>query len=514
METKIRKIDKNKIDEKIIEEAAEILREGGLVAFPTETVYGLGADALQEEAARKTYAAKGRPSDNPLIVHIADYDDLRKIAVNIPAETDMLAAHFWPGPLTMIFEKSPIVPYGTTGGLDTVAVRMPEDPVAAALIRATGGFISAPSANTSGRPSPTTAGHVEEDLGGKIDMILDGGTVDIGLESTILDMTVSPPMILRPGAITAEMFEKVIGPVDVDETLISPDSVQAPKAPGMKYRHYAPKARLIIVEGDLREEILAIRQLAYAAHREGRNVGIIATSETLPFYNYGIVKNVGTRENEKTIARGLYSVLREFDEECVDTIYSESFAVQGIGKAIMNRLEKAAGHMTVSAADIVRCQKYRRILFVSGTDSARGPMAAELLRNCDLKQEYVIGSVGMVVLFPEPVNQKAEAIMKSAGMSLAEHSSKPFDTEEVRDDTLILAISESVKEKLSAECGEKENIRTLNEFAGDDTDIPDPYGKPLTEYGACFEILKKLTQKAADRLNALVEDEKWQGKQW
>ena len=168
METKIRKIDKNKIDEKIIEEAAEILREGGLVAFPTETVYGLGADALQEEAARKTYAAKGRPSDNPLIVHIADYDDLRKIAVNIPAETDMLAAHFWPGPLTMIFEKSPIVPYGTTGGLDTVAVRMPEDPVAAALIRATGGFISAPSANTSGRPSPTTAGHVEEDLGGKI----------------------------------------------------------------------------------------------------------------------------------------------------------------------------------------------------------------------------------------------------------------------------------------------------------------------------------------------------------
>ena len=298
---------------------------------------------FRRRAARKTYAAKGRPSDNPLIVHIADYNDLRKIAVNIPAETDMLAAHFWPGPLTMIFEKSPIVPYGTTGGLDTVAVRMPEDPVAAALIRAAGGFVSAPSANTSGRPSPTTAGHVEEDLGGKIDMILDGGTVDIGLESTILDMTVSPPMILRPGAITAEMFEKVIGPVDVDETLMSPDSVQAPKAPGMKYRHYAPKARLIIVEGDLREEILAIRQLAYAAHREGRNVGIIATSETLPFYNYGIVKNVGTRENEKTIARGLYSVLREFDEECVDTIYSESFAVQGIGKAIMNRLEKAAG---------------------------------------------------------------------------------------------------------------------------------------------------------------------------
>ena len=175
MKTKIRKIDKNQIDETIIQEAGEILKEGGLVAFPTETVYGLGADALKEQAALKTYAAKGRPSDNPLIVHIAEYEDLKRIAVNIPAETDILAAHFWPGPLTMIFEKSPSVPYGTTGGLDTVAVRMPSDPVAQALIRAAGGFVSAPSANTSGRPSPTTAEHVAEDLDGKIDMILDGG---------------------------------------------------------------------------------------------------------------------------------------------------------------------------------------------------------------------------------------------------------------------------------------------------------------------------------------------------
>ena len=274
METKIIKIDKNQINEEVIKEAGALLREGKLVAFPTETVYGLGADALQEEAAKRTYEAKGRPSDNPLIVHIADYDDLKKIAINIPPETDLLAAHFWPGPLTMIFQKSDIVPYGTTGGLDTVAVRMPVDPIAQALIREAGGFVSAPSANTSGRPSPTTAQHVEEDLNGKIDMILDGGTVDIGLESTILDMTVSPPMILRPGAITEEMFEKVIGPVNVDQTLLSENSTQAPKAPGMKYRHYAPKAKLMIVEGDLREEILAIRQLAYEADRKGHPVGI------------------------------------------------------------------------------------------------------------------------------------------------------------------------------------------------------------------------------------------------
>lgn len=506
METKIRKIDKNQIDEEIIREAGALLKEGKLVAFPTETVYGLGADALQEEAARKTYEAKGRPSDNPLIVHIADYEDLRKIAVHIPAETAILAAHFWPGPLTMIFEKSDAVPYGTTGGLDTVAVRMPEDPVAQALIRAAGGFVSAPSANISGRPSPTTADHVREDLGGKIDMILDGGEVDIGLESTILDMTVTPPMILRPGAITAEMFEEVIGPVSVDETLLGDESDKAPKAPGMKYRHYAPRAKLIIIEGDLRKEILAIRQLSYEAHREGRTVGIIATGETLPFYNYGIVKNIGTRENEKTIARNLYKVLREFDGEDVETIYSESFAVQGMGKAIMNRLEKAAGHLRLSAAAIVKEQKYRRITFVSGSDTARGPMAAELLRRQELKQEYVIDSRGTVVLFPEPANQKAEAIMKSAHMTLESHVSRQFDEENLQEDTLVLTIDESQKARLLSEYGQKGNIYTLNEFVGDDIQIPEPYGKPLTAYGECFEVLDRLTGELADKLNSLVED--------
>ena len=507
METIIEKIDKNQIGKEVIAKAGEILRRGGLVAFPTETVYGLGADALQEAAAKRTYEAKGRPSDNPLIVHIADYEDLKKVAVNIPAETDILAAHFWPGPLTMIFEKSGVVPYGTTGGLDTVAVRMPADPVARAVIRAAGGFVSAPSANTSGRPSPTTAGHVAEDLAGKIDMILDAGEVDIGLESTILDMTVDPPMILRPGAITAEMFEAVIGEVGVDETLLGDESNKAPKAPGMKYRHYAPKAQLIIVEGDLREEILAIRQLAYAAHRQGRKIGVIATNETVSFYNYGTVRNIGTRENEKTIARNLYRVLREFDEEDVEAIYSESFAVQGIGRAIMNRLEKAAGHTRVSASAVVKKQRYRRITFVSGSDSARGPMAAEILRHLDLKQEYVIDSRGMVVLFPEPANQKAEAIMKSARMTLADHTSRQFDEGNLQDDTLILTIDESEKNKIISEYGEHENVYTLNEFIGDTTAIPDPYGQPLAAYGKCYEVLNGLVIKLAEKINSFAEEE-------
>ena len=347
MRTIIEKIDKNKINTDIIREAGRILREGGLVAFPTETVYGLGADALNEHAAQKIYAAKGRPSDNPLIIHITNMDDLAKITSFIPEAAKVIADKYWPGPLTMIFDKSGIVPYGTTGGLDTVAVRMPSHEIAREVIDAGGGYIAAPSANTSGRPSPTTALHVEEDMTGKIDMIIDGGPVDIGVESTILDMTVVPPMILRPGAITREMLTELIGEVSVDKTLITPDSKKAPKAPGMKYRHYAPKAELTIVEGEIKEVIAKINSLAAEKLEEGLKVGIIGTEETVECYPAGDVKSIGTREDEATIAGSLYGILREFDNDGVDYIYSEAFATGGIGSAIMNRLLKAAGHHVI-----------------------------------------------------------------------------------------------------------------------------------------------------------------------
>ena len=347
MRTIIEKIDKNKINTDIIREAGRILREGGLVAFPTETVYGLGADALNEHAAQKIYAAKGRPSDNPLIIHITNMDDLAKITSFIPEAAKVIADKYWPGPLTMIFDKSGIVPYGTTGGLDTVAVRMPSHEIAREVIDAGGGYIAAPSANTSGRPSPTTALHVEEDMTGKIDMIIDGGSVDIGVESTILDMTVVPPMLLRPGAITREMLTELIGEVSVDKTLITPDSKKTPKAPGMKYRHYAPKAELTIVEGEIKEVIAKINSLAAEKLEEGLKVGIIGTEETVECYPAGDVKSIGTREDEATIAGSLYGILREFDNDGVDYIYSEAFATGGIGSAIMNRLLKAAGHHVI-----------------------------------------------------------------------------------------------------------------------------------------------------------------------
>lgn len=505
MKTIIEKIDEKKIDMGIMQKAGDILKKGGLVAFPTETVYGLGANALNEEAAKKTYEAKGRPSDNPLIVHIADMQALEDIAVNIPEEVEELAYHFWPGPLTLILEKNSIVPYGTTGGLDTVAVRMPSNLIARELILASGGYVSAPSANTSGRPSPTTADHVCQDLDGKIDMILDGGKVEIGLESTILDMTVDPPMILRPGAITLDMLEKVLDDVSVDQTILGSESQIPPKAPGMKYRHYAPKAKLSIVEGTIREEILAIRQIAYEAeHHDGKKVGIIASNETIGFYTHGLVKNIGMRENEKTIAKNLYAVLREFDDEEIEEIYSESFSQQGIGKAIMNRLEKAAGHARISASAVVKQQKYHRIVFVSGTDTCRGPMAAEILRKKELEQEYVIDSRGMVVLFPEPANQKAEAVMKSMQMTLEGHTAASISESDIGEDILILTFEEKYKEKIISEYGDHSNVFTLYEFIGECSEVGDPYGKPLQSYGECLEKIAELMNKLSKVLNSFT----------
>ena len=335
------------LDEAAIARGGEILKQGGLVAFPTETVYGLGGNALDPMASKKIYAAKGRPSDNPLIVHIARIEDLAPIVKAVPEKAKILAEKFWPGPLTMIFEKSDLVPLETTGGLESVAVRFPSDPIAAALIKAAGGYVAAPSANTSGRPSPTTAQHVEEDLGDAIDMIIDGGAVGIGLESTIVDFTEDVPVVLRPGYISLEMLQEVLGDVRMDKGLIKPDSNIRPKAPGMKYRHYAPKADLTIVEGDTEAVIQAINEFVEKDQVEGLQSGVIATEETISRYPNGIVKCIGSREAEETIAHNLYEVLREFDQCQVGRIYSEAFYTPRMGQAIMNRLLKAAGHKVI-----------------------------------------------------------------------------------------------------------------------------------------------------------------------
>ncbi len=352
MNTKIVRVDENNIEEQV-ERAGEVLRAGGLVAIPTETVYGLGADARNEGAAAKTYEAKGRPSDNPLIVHISRREAIDEIAVHISEKARKVAKEFWPGPLTVILEKNEQVPFGTTGGLSTVAVRMPDHEVALKVIEAGGGFVSAPSANSSGRPSPTTATHVYEDLSGKIDMIVDGGAVEIGVESTILDMTVEPPMILRPGSITKEMIEEIIGEVAVDQAIISADSKLTPKAPGMKYRHYAPKGKLTIIEGSDEDVVCAIERLCKKREIENFRVGVIATQENIEKYKLGVIRCIGTKKNGEMIAKNLYKILRSFDEEDIQFIYSESFPTDGIGKAVMNRLMKAAGQDVLKAKKVL-----------------------------------------------------------------------------------------------------------------------------------------------------------------
>lgn len=346
MQTIIKKVDENCIDLQIMKEAGELLKAGALVAFPTETVYGLGANALDEKAAAKIYAAKGRPSDNPLIVHIADMEKLENITEEIPEAAMKLAEKFWPGPLTMVMKKSAAVPLGTTGGLSTVAVRMPSHPIALEMIRHGGGYIAAPSANTSGRPSPTLASHVADDMDGIIPMILDGGPVGIGIESTIVDLTEEIPTILRPGFITKEMLEEVVGEVQIDKGLEA-DAKTPPKAPGMKYRHYAPKAELVIVEGAREAVIEKINALVKEKEAQGMIAGIIGTEETILRYPAGIVKSIGTRNDELSISSHLYSILREFDESDAQVIYSESFEEGAMGSAIMNRLLKAAGHKII-----------------------------------------------------------------------------------------------------------------------------------------------------------------------
>lgn len=347
METKVFVARDNYIKDEELKEASAVIRSGGLVAFPTETVYGLGGDATNPEASRKIYAAKGRPSDNPLIVHIADFSQLRNIVAEVPQEAEKLAEAFWPGPLTMILRKNDVIPYETTGGLDTVAIRMPSHPVARAFLQDSGCMIAAPSANTSGRPSPTTAQHVWEDLHGKIEILLDGGPVGIGIESTIVDLSEERPMILRPGFITQEMLSAVLGDVGVDPGLASENSKQPPKAPGMRYRHYAPKADLTLVEGTMEEVISKINALTREAQAMGKSVGVLATEENKDCYVADHVIVIGQRQDEAEIARHLFDVLRQFDDLQVDLIYSESFVAAGVGQAIMNRLLKAAGHKRI-----------------------------------------------------------------------------------------------------------------------------------------------------------------------
>ncbi|MCD7947371.1 MAG: threonylcarbamoyl-AMP synthase [Oscillospiraceae bacterium] len=328
--------------------AADILRGGGVLAIPTETVYGLAADGFQPQAVEKIFEAKGRPQDNPLILHIPDPDWLGRCCAEIPDVAYTLAARFWPGPLTLILKRRADVPDVVTGGLGTVGVRCPDHPLARALILRADTPLAAPSANRSGRPSPTTAAHVLEDLGGRIDGVLDGGACSVGVESTILDLTVSPPCLLRPGGVSLEALRDCIGAITVDDAVYRPmEEGEHPRAPGMQYRHYAPVAPVTVVRGP------PTRAAGYILAHAPPGAGVIAFDEWAGAFAGYTVRTLGPRADGAAQARGLFAALRAFDHTTVTEIWAMCPDERGVGLAVANRLRKAAGFHIIDAEESV-----------------------------------------------------------------------------------------------------------------------------------------------------------------
>jgi L-threonylcarbamoyladenylate synthase len=351
MKTLVLRVDPEHPDPEKVELAARKLREGGLVAFPTETVYGLGADALNPRAVLSLFEAKRRPLDNPPIVHVGEREEIHALTKEVPPEAEELVKRFWPGPLTLVLKKSPSVPSVTTCGLETIALRMPRHEVALALIRRSQTPVAAPSANLAGRPSPTRAEHVLQDLEGRIDLILDGGPTQVGVESTVLDLTVDPPQILRPGGTPPEALEEVLGRVTLHPSAVAEREVEVEKArsPGMKHRHYAPNAELLVVEGEPSAVAEKMAELAGELRRQGKRVGILATQETLLRCPAEVASSLGSRDNLEEVARRLFGALRELEAKGVEVILAEGVPLRGLGVAVMNRLRKASGYRIVKA---------------------------------------------------------------------------------------------------------------------------------------------------------------------
>lgn len=344
MKTKVAIINDINKDIKFIEEAGEVIKKGGIVAFPTETVYGLGANALDDEAVKKIFIAKGRPQDNPLIIHVST-KEISGLVKNVPKVAQKMIDKFWPGPLTIIFEKKEIIPNTTSANLNTIGIRMPSSEIALKLIELSGRPIAAPSANISGKPSPTEVGRCIEDLNGKVDYIIGGKSSDIGVESTILDCTVNPPLVLRPGGITVEMLKEINPEIELDKALKSkPTDDFKPKAPGMKYKHYAPNAHLKIIKGKNEKTIEIINEIVENYIEKGNDVAILTTNENLNKFNNGKVISLGSENDLKEIAKNLFEALRKCDDLGVQYILCQGFEENGVGLAIMNRLNKAAGY--------------------------------------------------------------------------------------------------------------------------------------------------------------------------
>ena len=349
METQFLKVNAQNPEQEVIAKAAEIINKGGLVAFPTETVYGLGANGLDGAAVKKIYVAKGRPGDNPLILHVADLKDVFYLASTVTIRAQLLMEAFWPGPLTLVLPSRSIIPFEVTAGLETVAIRMPDHPVALALIKAAKRPIAAPSANRSGYPSPTSAGHVMDDLAGRIEAVLDGGCTGVGLESTVLDLTEGIPTILRPGGVTREQLAGVIGQVQIDPGLQTNESV--PKAPGMKYTHYSPQAEVIVLRGEPNKVAMKVEEIVQTNFAKNLKTALLLSSETWPLVSKDKViyaREMGSHTALEEVARRLYHELRMCDQAGSQVILVEGYQEEGLGEALMNRILKSAGYELIN----------------------------------------------------------------------------------------------------------------------------------------------------------------------
>lgn len=465
--------------------AAKILKDGGNVIFPTETVYGLGADAKCANAIKNIFKAKGRPSDNPLIVHISSYEQLTDIAKDIPAPAKLLMDKFWPGALTIILNKCKNVPYETTGGLNTVAVRMPSSDVARRLIELSGLPLAAPSANISGKPSPTTAEHCIFDMDGRVDAIICGEDCSVGVESTVIDMTGDIPVLLRPGKITAEEIEECIGKIQV---VTSVGEGEKPKSPGLKYKHYSPNAEVIILSGNEDDVIEYIK-------RQTGKIGVLTFDEfSLPSEFESI--SLGSINKPQEAARRLFGALREMDKRGVKTVFAPEISNSGMWSAVRNRLYRAAGEKIVKVSKADK----KHILFVCTGNTCRSPMAEALFNDIAVKNGINAESTSAGIYASGEASINSVLAMAELLIDIKGRNAVQVTYDMVNKADLVLTMSDSHKMALVFNFGNDEKIMTLNEFAGEDGEIDDPFGMDIEAYRECRDKIRRLIEKAIEKL--------------